>query len=135
MGASLGCRESRKILGDYDLTGDDVLHQARFEDSIGIFPEFLDGNRIAIMPSTGRYFHVPYRITLPQRVENLGVAGRCVAGDKVSHAATRQMMCCTVTGQGAGVAAAVSLEDDVTVREVDVSHVQRVLAAQGVRLA
>jgi hypothetical protein len=135
MGASLGCRESRKILGDYDLTGDDVLHQARFEDSIGIFPEFLDGNRIAIMPSTGRYFHVPYRITLPQRVENLSVAGRCVAGDKVSHAATRQMMCCTVTGQGAGVAAAVSLEDDVTVREVDVSHVQRVLAAQGVRLA
>ena len=135
IGASLGCRESRKILGDYDLTGDDVLHQARFEDSIGIFPEFLDGNRIAIMPSTGRYFHVPYRITLPQRVENLGVAGRCVAGDKVSHAATRQMMCCTVTGQGAGVAAAVSLEDDVTVREVDVSHVQRVLAAQGVRLA
>jgi len=135
IGASLGCRESRKIFGDYDLTGDDVLHQARFEDSIGIFPEFLDGNRIAIMPSTGRYFHVPYRITLPQRVENLGVAGRCVAGDKVSHAATRQMMCCTVTGQGAGVAAAVSLEDDVTVREVDVSHVQRVLAAQGVRLA
>ena len=45
------------------------------------------------------------------------------------------MMCCTVTGQGAGVAAAVSLEDDVTVREVDISHVQRVLAAQGVRLA
>jgi hypothetical protein len=135
IGASLGCRESHKILGDYELTGDEVLHQARFEDSIGIFPEFLDGNRIAIMPSTGRYFHVPSRITLPQRVESLGVAGRCVAGDKVSHAATRQMMCCTVTGQGAGVAAAVSLEDDVTVREVEISRVQRVLAAPGVRLA
>jgi hypothetical protein len=134
MGASLGARESRKILGEYDLTGDDVLNQARFDDSIGIFPEFLDGNGIAIMPSTGRYFHVPYRITLPQNFENLLVAGRCVAGDKVSHAATRQMMCCTVTGQGAGVAAAISLESGVTCREVDVGRVQRALREQGVRI-
>jgi hypothetical protein len=134
MGASLGARESRKIIGDYDLTEHDVLNQARFEDSIGIFPEFLDGNGIAIMPSTGRYFHVPYRVCLPQGVENLLVAGRCVAGDKVSHAATRQMMCCTVTGQGSGVAAAISLEDEVTCRNVDVARVQRALESQGVRI-
>jgi len=63
------------------------------------------------------------------------VAGRCVAGDKVSHAATRQMMCCTVTGQGAGVAAAISLETDVTPREVDIARVQDALRAQGVRLS
>jgi hypothetical protein len=134
MGASLGVRESRKIIGEYELTEHDVLNQARFDDSIGIFPEFLDGNGIAIMPSTGRYFHVPYRITLPRGVENLLVAGRCVAGDKVSHAATRQMMCCTVTGQGAGVAAAVSLESDVAPRRVDVSLVQEALRKQGVRI-
>jgi hypothetical protein len=134
IGASLGVRESRKIIGEYNITGDDVLNQARFEDSIGIFPEFLDGNRIAIMPSTGRYFHVPYGIILPQKVENLLVAGRCVAGDKVSHAATRQMMCCTVTGQGAGVAAAVSVKDDVTPRKVDISKVQQALKRQGVRI-
>jgi hypothetical protein len=134
IGASIGCRESRKIIGDYDLTEHDVLNQAKFEDSIGIFPEFLDGNGIAIMPSTGRYFQVPYRITLPQKVENLLVAGRCVAGDKVSHAATRQMMCCTVTGQGAGVAAAISLESGVTPRKVDIPRVQEALRAQGVRL-
>jgi hypothetical protein len=134
IGASIGCRESRKIIGDYDLTEHDVLNQATFEDSIGIFPEFLDGNGIAIMPSTGRYFQVPYRITLPQNVENLLVAGRCVAGDKVSHAATRQMMCCTVTGQGAGVAAAISLEAGVTPRQVDIPRVQDALRAQGVRL-
>jgi len=134
MGASLGTRESRKIIGEYDLTEHDVLNQACFEDSIGIFPEFLDGNRIAILPSTGRYFQVPYRITVPQKVENLLVAGRCVAGDKVSHAATRQMMCCTVTGQGAGVAAAVSLKDRVTCRQVDVSKVQKALEKQDVRI-
>ncbi|MCP4003832.1 MAG: FAD-dependent oxidoreductase [bacterium] len=135
IGASIGCRESRKIIGDYNLTEHDVLNQAKFEDSIGICPEFLDGNKIAIMPSTGRYFHIPYRITIPQKVENLLVAGRCVAGDKVSHAATRQMMCCTVTGQGAGVAAALSLEAGVTPRQVDIARVQEGLEKQGVRLS
>jgi hypothetical protein len=134
IGASLGCRESRKILGAYDLTEHDVLNQAEFDDTIGIFPEFLDGNGIAIMPSTGRYFQVPFRITVPKKVENLLVAGRCVAGDKVSHAATRQMMCCTVTGQGAGVASAISLEAGVPSREVDIARVQEALRKQGVRL-
>lgn len=133
-GASLGTRESRKIIGEYNLSEHDVLNEARFEESIGIFPEFLDGNHIAIMPSTGRYFHVPYGIILPRQVENLLVAGRCVAGDKVSHAATRQMMCCTVTGQGAGTAAAVSCKDTVPCRQVNLSKVQKALKKQGVRI-
>jgi hypothetical protein len=67
-------------------------------------------------------------------VENLLVAGRCVAGDRVSHAATRQMMCCTVTGQGAGTAAAASLKEGVTCREIDVSKIQKALMKQGVRI-
>lgn len=134
MGASLGTRESRKIIGAYNLTEQDVMHEARFKDSIGINPEFLDGNQIAIMPSTGRYFHVPYGCILPQKVENLLVAGRSVAGDQVSHAATRQMMCCTITGQGAGIAAAQSVKDKVTCREVDIAKVQKALKKQGVRI-
>jgi hypothetical protein len=134
IGASLGTRESRKIVGEHNLSEHEVLNQARFPDSIGIFPEFLDGNDIAIMPSTGRYFQVPYGVVLPQRVDNLLVAGRCVAGDKVSHAATRQMMCCAVTGQGAGIAAAVSVKDKVTCRQVEVSKLQSALLRQGVRI-
>ncbi len=133
-GSALGTRESRKIIGEYDLTEQDVLNQARFDDSIGICPEFLDGNNIAIMPSTGRYFHVPYGIVVPKQVENLLVAGRSVAGDKVSHAATRQMMCCTVTGQGAGTAAAISIKDGVTCRRIDVAKLQNALERQGVRI-
>lgn len=135
IGPSLGCRESRKIQGGYRLTEADVRGQARFEDSIGIFPEFLDAYGILCLPTTGRYFQVPYRATVPQGVENLLVAGRCVAGDKVSHAATRQMGCCMVTGQGAGVAAALSLQAGTTVRDVDVPSVQSELTAQGVRLS
>ena len=132
--SSVGARESRKIIGAYDITEHDVRNEARFDDSIGIFPEFLDGYGVVIMPTTGRYFQVPYGIILPQKIENLLVAGRCVAGDKISHAATRQMMCCAVTGQGAGTAAAVSLKDNVTCREVDISKVQKALKKQGVRI-
>ena len=132
-GMTLGTRDSRKILGRYNLTGHDVRNEARFEDSIGIFPEFLDGYGLLILPTTGRYFQIPFGITIPHRVQNLLVAGRGVAGDQISHAATRSMMCCTVTGQGAGVAAAVSLKDGVSCSVVDVKHVQRALQRQGVR--
>ena len=134
-GSSLGTRTSRKIIGEYNITGHDVRNEARFEDSIGIFPEFLDAYGVVIIPTTGRYFQVPYGITVPKKVENLLVAGRCVAGDKMSHAATRQMMCCSVTGQGAGVAAAVSVKDKVTCRRVDIRTVQKALEKQGVRIA
>lgn len=133
-GMTLGTRDSRKIVGRTCLTGHDVQNQARFEDSIGIFPEFLDGYGVLILPTTGRYFQVPLGITIPQRVENLLVAGRCVAGDKLSHAATRSMMCCAVTGQGAGVAAAVSVKDKVRCSGVDVRKVQKALQKQGVRI-
>ena len=46
------------FLKRYNLNGDDVRNEARFEDSIGIFPEFIDGYNILILPTTGRYFHV-----------------------------------------------------------------------------
>jgi hypothetical protein len=133
-GMTLGTRDSRKIVGRANLTGHDVRNQARFDDAIGIFPEFLDGYGLLVLPTTGRYFQVPYGIMVPQGVENLLVAGRCVAGDRVSHAATRSMMCCAVTGQGAGVAAAVSLQDGVPTSRVDVRRVQRALRRQGVRI-
>jgi len=134
IGSSLGTRESRKIIGEYSITEYEIKNQARFEDSIGICPEFLDAYGIAIVPTTGRYFQIPYGIILPKKVENLLVAGRCVAGDKMSHAATRQMVCCIVTGQGAGVAAAVSIKENKTCRDVDISKVQKALENQGVRI-
>ena len=133
-GMTLGTRDSRKIVGRYNITEQDVRGQARFADAIGIFPEFLDGYGILSLPTTGRYFQVPYGILVPQNIENLLVAGRCVAGDKVSHAAIRSQMCCAVTGQGAGVAAAVSLKDGTSPRHVDIERVQRALRNQGVRI-
>jgi FAD dependent oxidoreductase len=99
-GMTLGVRDTRKIVGRCNLTDGDVRNQRRFADTIGIFPEFIDGYSILILPSTGRYFEVPLGCMLPAGgVEGLVVAGRCVAGDKTSHAAMRNMMACCVTGQ------------------------------------
>lgn len=133
-GMSLGVRESRKIKGKYTLTGDEVRNQQTFDDSIGICPEFLDAYGLVVLPTTGRYFQVPYGIMVPQKVDNLLVAGRCVSGDQMSHAATRQMVCCTITGQAAGVAAAVSLQQGRSTQEINIAGLQQSLVRQGVRV-
>jgi ribulose 1,5-bisphosphate synthetase/thiazole synthase len=133
-GMTLGIRDTRKIDAVYNMTETDVREQARFEDSIGIYPEFIDGYGILILPTTGRYFHLPYRNLIPRGVRNLLVAGRSSGGDRVSHAATRNMSCCAVLGQGAGVAAAMSLHQSTELDAVDIESVQKELDRQGVRL-
>jgi hypothetical protein len=134
-GMTIGIRDTRKIDAHYNLTANDVREQARFDDSIGIFPEFIDGYGILILPTTGRYFHVPYRSMLPKKFDNLLVTGRNIGGDRDSHCAVRNMMCCAVSGQGAGVAAAVSLKTDATVQRVDIKAVRKELLRQGVRIS
>ena len=132
-GMTLGIRDTRKIDAVYNLTGDDVRGQARFEDAVGIFPEFIDGYGVLILPTTGRYWHLPYRALLPQGVANLLVAGRCIGGDQISHASARNMMCCAVGGQGAGIAAAISLQRGEPLDRVNITAVQVELARQGAR--
>ncbi|MGI9371248.1 MAG: FAD-dependent oxidoreductase [Hyphomicrobiales bacterium] len=133
-GMTIGIRDTRKVDCHYNMTEIDVREQGRFEDSIGIFPEFIDGYGILILPTTGRYFQVPCRNLLPKGIDNLLVAGRATGGDKVSHAATRNMACCAVTGQGAGVAAALSLKANSPLERLDVGAVQRELDNQGMRV-
>jgi hypothetical protein len=133
-GMTLGVRDTRKIVGKYNLTKNDVMNQAKFNDTIGIFPEFIDGYSILTLPTSGRYFQVPYRCLIPDKIDNLLVAGRCVAGDKTSHAAMRNMMACTVTGQGAGVAAAISFKNNKNTQEIDIKLIQEELLKQKVRL-
>jgi hypothetical protein len=135
-GMTLGIRDTRKIDAVYNLVDADVRGQARFDDSIGIFPEFIDGYGLLIIPTTGRYFHIPYRSLLPRSgPRHLIVAGRSIGGDKVSHAAVRNMMACAVSGQGAGVAAAISLQTGRDFHDVDIAAVQAELRRQGARIA
>ena len=133
-GMTLGIRDTRKIDSAYNMTERDVREQGRFDDSVGIFPEFIDGYGILILPTTGRYFHLPYRTLIPKNVENLICAGRITGGDRVSHAATRNMMCCAVTGQAAGTAAALSVKRDEYFTDLSVSALQDELKRQGARI-
>jgi len=132
-GMTLGIRDTRKIDALYNLTAADVREQGRFDDAVGIFPEFLDGYGVLILPTTGRYWQVPYRALVPKNVANLLVAGRCIGGDKMSHASARNMMCCAVSGQGAGVAAAISVRRDEALDRLNIEAVQQELTRQGAR--
>ena len=132
---TIGVRDTRKIDAVYNLTEHDVREQGRFDDSIGIYPEFIDGYGVLVLPTTGRYLQIPYRSLLPRGVRQLIVAGRATGGDRIAHAATRNMSCCAVTGQGAGVAAAVSIRTDRSFADVDLAAVQAELLRQDVRIA
>jgi hypothetical protein len=133
-GMTIGIRDTRKIDAAYNMTESDVRNEARFDDSIGIYPEFIDGYGVLILPTTGRYMHIPYRALLPRRVKGLLVAGRAIGGDRIAHAATRNMACCAVAGQGAGVAAALAVRSGRDPDAVDIAAVQAELRRQGVRI-
>jgi hypothetical protein len=132
-GMTIGIRDTRKIHAHYNMTEHDVREQARFDDSVGIYPEFIDGYGVLILPTTGRYMHVPYRCMLPKRIQNLLVTGRAIGGDRIAHAATRNMACCAVAGQGAGIAAALSIRNGKPLDEIDIGQLQAQLQRQGVR--
>lgn len=133
-GMSIGIRDTRKIDAVYNFTEDDARNQGRFEDSVGIYPEFIDGYGILILPTTGRYMQIPYRCMLPKGVQGLLVAGRAIGGDAVAHAATRNMACCAVLGQGAGIAAALASNAKTGPEGIKIKDLQAELIRQGVRI-
>lgn len=134
IGTTIGTRESRKIAGHAYLTEDDILNEGRFKDSIGIYPEFVDGLNYLYIPTTGRYFQIPYGCLLPKGIDNLLVAGRAISGDRAAHCSFRNMSCCSVTGQAAGTAAALSIQEGVPVSEINIEKLQNTLRRQGVRI-
>lgn len=133
-GMTLGTRESRLIDGKARVVKDYVLNQGRCDDSIGIFPEFIDGSGYLILPTTGRYYQIPFGCLVPQKVENLIVAGRCISADVIGHTSMRNMMCCAVTGQGAGTAAALAAKNSVSFNALNIAELQSTLKEQGVRV-
>jgi len=133
-GMSIGIRDTRKLDAVYNMTETDARHQGRFDDSIGIYPEFIDGYGVLIIPTTGRYMQVPYRSMLPKGIKGLLVTGRAIGGDKIAHAATRNMACCAVAGQGAGVAAAQAIATGSELDELNIAALQTTLSQQGVRV-
>jgi len=136
-GAQIGVRESRRIRGDYALTGDDVIEARKFPDGIARSSYPIDihnpagsGTSIREVPA-GDYYEIPYRCLLPVGVDNLLVAGRCVSSTHEGQASLRVMPQCFAMGEAAGVAAAMAVRLRLSPREVAAEELREALRAQG----
>lgn len=130
----IGVRETRRIMGEYVITEQDVLEGARFADVIGV-----SCNPIVNYYGERRYlahegFDMPYRSLVPLKVEGLLVAGRCISAHQVGFQSLRAIPSIMVIGQAAGVAASVAVKSGVQPRYADVREIQRVLLDQGAEL-
>lgn len=134
---SIGIRETRRILGAYQLTEEDVLGCADFDDTIGVNGWPVEAHvvgdvefRFAPADSRG-YNQLPYRMIVPQVVENLLVAGRCASMTQGGQSSGRVTGPCFVMGQAAGNAADLALSAGVRAADIDVPELQKRLEAQG----
>ncbi|MFE9093312.1 FAD-dependent oxidoreductase [Streptomyces sp. NPDC007264] len=136
-GVQVGVRESRRILGDYQLTGHDILAARHFPDAIahGAYPVDIHnprgtGTTLRRVPR-GSMYDIPLRCLLPTGAERMLVAGRCISGTHVAHSSYRVMPIAMATGQAAGVCAALAIHLDCAPRGVPAARVQRELVRQG----
>jgi len=138
--AIVGVRESRNIEGLYEISDDDVRAGRKFDDTVGqvCFPVDIHA------PETGQAtfdpigddgtFDIPYRAMVPKGLANVLVAGRCISASHYAHGTTRNMAPCLVSGEAAGVAAAISAKTNASVRDIDVARLQATLVERGAYL-
>ena len=137
MPAQIGIRESRRILGEYVLTGDDVRSAADFPDAIarGIYlldihnPSEVGKPSMLIMLDAP--YSIPYRCLVPRHVEGLLMAGRCISGDHVALASYRIQSHCMALGQAAGTAAALAAGAGCSPGNLDTDLLRRTLRESG----
>lgn len=140
--ATIGVRESRRIIGDYQLTLDDLVTGRKFEDVIAVagYPvdihspssdqgPFDDG-----IPSTANEYEIPFRSLVPAKVNGLLVTGRCISATHEALAAVRVMPPSFAMGEAAGIAAAEAVTTGQHVRDVDVKRLQAELVRRGAYL-
>lgn len=130
----LGLRETRRIQGDFVLTGEDIRQKRQFEDVIFLAGNSIDihvGNSTRYQPAAGEPYQVPYGILLPQKVKNLLVAGRCSSMDRTALGAIRVMPPAFAMGQAAGTAAALCVQEGIDPAQVSVKKLQEQLVQDG----
>jgi hypothetical protein len=135
--AQIGVRESRRIRGHYALTADDVVQARTFPDGVARSNYPIDihsptgaGTDIRGV-AEGDYYEIPYRCLLPQGIDNLLVAGRCVSSTHEGQAALRIMPTCFAMGEAAGVAAALACRHGVSPQEVSADELRQNLRDHG----
>lgn len=145
-GAQIGIRETRRIRGLYVLDENDFQARATFEDEVGRFSYPVDihasssgeEDHQAFLEEYGHWrygpgesYGIPYRSLVPMGFANLLMAGRCISTDRRMQSSVRVMPCCYITGQAAGIAAALACAQGVAVPAVDTAALRARLRAMG----
>lgn len=135
----IGVRESRRMLGQHVLSEEDLMQSRRFEDAIATGCWYLDlhPNKTTIGSANDfkpekvqpKPYDIPYRSLLPQKVENLIVAGRCHSATRGAHASTRVTATAMAMGEAAGLAAAMAVRSGQSPQELNGTKVREALAA------
>jgi hypothetical protein len=134
----LGIRETRRVVGGYMLSGEDVLGCASFDDSIGVngwpMEQHVAGNvifKFPPIPQSRGFNELPYRMLTPEGLDNLLVAGRCASMTHDGQSAARVSGACFAMGEAAGTAAALALSCNTIPRDIAMEKLQQALKQQG----
>ena len=129
----IGVRESRRIIGEYMLTFEDIKSLTPFEDSVAVCNYFVDvhspdgtGTFFYHFPK-GTYYTIPYRCLIPRGVDNLLVAGRCISTDHITQGSYRCMPIVCNIGEAAGTAIGLAVKSKKNTKNIDVKELQKVL--------
>ncbi len=135
----IGVRESRRLIGQYVLNEDDLMKARRFDDAIATGCWYLDLHPNKTVVGSANDFDpkkvqpdpydIPYRSLLPQKIENLLVAGRCHSATRGAHASTRVTVTAMAMGEAAGTAAALAVAAKTTPQEISGVKVREALKA------
>ncbi len=129
LSTQIGIRESRRILGEYRLTREDVMSARKFDDAIGQCGAPMEDHHSGsdtkwqYLPE-GETYHIPYRCLIPRDLDGLLVVGRCLSADHDAHASVRNMAQCMTMGQAAGVAASIATNKHTSVKELAIPALQ-----------
>lgn len=133
----IGIRESRRIIGRYEITREDLIGTKKFEDRIARGTYDIDihnpsgsGTVIEHVPDND-YYTIPYRALVPLKADNLIVAGRPICSTHEAHSAFRVMPITTCIGEAAGVACSLAVKHDCSFADVPVSAMQDILTERG----
>lgn len=140
--ATVGVRESRRIMGEHVLTLDELVQGQHFEDVIAVAgypvdihsPVSAEGPFDDGIPATANVYEIPYRSLVPEALDGVLLSGRCISATHEALAAVRVMPPSFAMGEAAGVAAAQAVHDHVQPRDVDVAALQQQLLDQGAYL-
>lgn len=136
----IGVRESRKLMGVYVLTANDLRSFVDFEDTIacgnyGIDIHSPDGTgTVQYHLKPGEFYRIPYRSLLPKEYDNMLVAGRCLSATHEAHSAVRIMPICASLGEAAGIAVAEAKLSGADMHTVDIQAVRAKLKEKGAKL-